>query len=104
MPDASTLQVPVDLRRIAELCRRWKVTELALFGSVLRDDFQAGSDIDVLVSFAPDARWSLWDLSRMREELEDVFGRGVDLVEKKGLKNPFIRHAILTTKQVVYAA
>lgn len=77
---------------------------MALFGSVLRDDFGPDSDIDVLVSFEPGAPWSLWDLSRMRDELEEIFGRSVDLVEKKGLRNPFLRHAVLTTRQVVYAA
>lgn len=71
---------------------------------MLRDDFRPDSDVDVLVSFEPDAPWSLWDLSRMREELEEIFGRGVDLVEKKGLRNPFLRHSVLTTRQVVYAA
>jgi predicted nucleotidyltransferase len=104
MPDAKSLHLPVDLRRISGFCRRWRITELALFGSVLRDDFRPDSDVDVLVSFEPDAPWSLWDLSRMREELEEIFGRGVDLVEKKGLRNPFLRHSVLTTRQVVYAA
>jgi len=54
---APKLVVPID--RIAEFCRRWKITELALFGSVLRDDFRPDSDVDVLVTFAPDAPWSL---------------------------------------------
>lgn len=102
MPE--TAPVPVDSSRIADFCRRWRVSELSLFGSVLRDDFGPGSDVDVLVSFEPGAPWSLWDLSRMREELEAIFGRGVDLVEKKGLRNPFLRHAVLTSRQVVYAA
>jgi predicted nucleotidyltransferase len=104
MPEAKTAQVAVDPHRIGDFCRRWRVTELALFGSVIREDFRPDSDVDVLVSFEPDAPWSLWDLSRMREELEEIFGRGVDLVEKKGLRNPFFRYAILTTRQVVYAA
>ena len=97
-------RIPLDHYRISEFCRRWKVTEMALFGSVLRDDFRTGSDVDVLVSFSPDARWSLWDLSTMREELREIFGRDVDLVEKKALRNPFRRHEILTTKQVIYVA
>ena len=104
MPEAKTAQVAVDPRRIGDFCRRWRVTELALFGSVLREDFRPDSDVDVLVNFEAGAPWSLWDLSRMREELEEIFGRGVDLVEKKGLRNPFLRHAVLTTRQVVYAA
>ncbi len=104
MSGADSLQLPVDLRRIGDFCQRWRIAELALFGSVLRDDFRPDSDVDVLVSFETGAPWSLWDLSRMREELEGIFGRGVDLVEKKGLRNPFLRHAVLTTRQVVYAA
>jgi uncharacterized protein len=89
--------------RIAAFCRQWRVRELALFGSVLRDDFGPQSDVDVLVSFEPDAGWSLWDLGLMREELSALFGREVDLVEKEALRNPFRRHEILTTCQVIYA-
>lgn len=96
--------IPIPQEKIAEFCRRWKITELALFGSVIRDDFRPDSDIDVLVTFAPDAEWSLFDLVGMQEELKAMFGREVDLVERKGLRNPFRRHEILSTKQVVYAA
>jgi uncharacterized protein len=99
-----TTRVPIDRHRIAEFCRRWKVTEFALFGSVLRDDFRPDSDVDVLLTFEPDAPWTLWDLSRMRMELEELFDRKVDLVEKKALKNPFRRHAILAGQRVIYAA
>lgn len=96
--------ISIDPNRIADFCRRWKVTELALFGSVLRSDFRIDSDVDVLVTFEPEAPWSLWDLSEMRQELEEIFGRGVDLVEKKGLRNPFRRQAILSKQQLLYAA
>jgi len=94
----------IDSGQIADFCRRWKVTELALFGSVLREDFRPDSDVDVLVTFEPGAPWTLWDLSRMRIELEAIFGREVDLVEKKALRNPFRRQAILANQRVVYAA
>jgi len=77
---------------------------LALFGSVLRNDFRPDSDVDVLVSFEPESPWTLWDLSRMREELREIFGREVDLVEKKALRNPFRRLAILEGQRVIYAA
>lgn len=97
-------KLPIDSDRIADFCRRWRIQELALFGSVLRNDFRPDSDVDVLVTFEPDAPWTLWDLSRMRFELEDLFGRKVDLVEKKALRNPFRRSAILADQQVVYAA
>lgn len=98
------LKIDLDRDRLADFCRRWRISEFALFGSVLREDFRPESDVDVLVSFEPDAPWSLWDLSTMRHELEEIFGREVDLVEKKALRNPFRRHAILTSKQVIYAA
>ncbi len=90
--------------RLAEFCRKWKVKELSLFGSILRDDFRPDSDVDVLVVFSHDATWSLWDLFDMREELQQLFGREVDLVEKDALRNPFRRHEILQNHQVVYAA
>ena len=101
-----TLQprVPIDHQRIAEFCRKWRITEFALFGSVLRDDFGPDSDVDVLVTFAADAPWSLLDVVSMIDELRTVFGRHVDLVEKGAIRNPFRRHSILTTKEVVYAA
>jgi len=96
------IEFPED--RIADFCRRWKVVELALFGSVLRDDFRPDSDIDVLVTFTPDCGWSLWDLFDVREELHQMFGREIDLVEKDALRNPFRRHEILQNYKVVYAA
>jgi predicted nucleotidyltransferase len=94
--------VPKD--KIADFCRRWKVAEFALFGSVLREDFSPDSDIDVLVTFDPNAHHSLFELVRMEEELEAIFGRKVDLVEKAGIRNPFRRHEILKSLEIVYAA
>jgi uncharacterized protein len=91
-------------KKIHTFCRRWKVIEFALFGSILREDFGPESDVDVLVSFAQEAGWSLWDLAEMQQELEGIFGRPVDLVENGTLRNPFRRQAILNTKEVVYAA
>jgi predicted nucleotidyltransferase len=96
------LQIPY--KEIADFCRQWSITELALFGSVLREDFRPDSDVDVLVSFADNAHWSLFDLVEMTEKLEAIFGRGVDLVEKKALRNPFRRYAILPGREIVYAA
>jgi len=89
---------------IAAFCRQWKVVELALFGSVLRDDFGPDSDIDVLITFTADCGWSLWDLFDIREELHEMFGREIDLVEKDALRNSFRRHEILRNYKVVYAA
>jgi uncharacterized protein len=99
-----TTAIAIDRDRIEEFCRRWKVQELALFGSILRDDFRPDSDVDVLVTFGPQAPWTLWDLSRMRSELETIFGREVDLVEKKALRNPYRRQAILADFQVIHAS
>jgi predicted nucleotidyltransferase len=90
--------------QISAFCQRWKVTEFALFGSVLRDDFRPDSDIDVLVTFDPDARWSLFDWVDMKDELERLFNRQVDIADKAGLKNPYRRHEILHTQQVVYVS
>jgi len=97
-------RVRFDRQKVAELCRRYGVAELALFGSVLRDDFRADSDVDVLVSFGPEAHPSLLELVELREDLKDLFGREVDLVERAGLRNPFRRRAILSTAEVVYAS
>ncbi len=96
--------IDVPMERIAEFCRKWKVRRFSLFGSVLREDFGPDSDVDVLVSFQPDSTWDLLDLVDMRDELVALFGRKVDLVEEEGLRNPFRRSSILSTRQVVYAA
>ncbi len=97
-------RIRIDHDRIVAFCRSWHVTELSLFGSVLRDDFRPDSDVDVLVSFSPDAPWHLMHLVEMREELERIFGREVDLAEKSALRNPFRKREILTTMQTLYAA
>jgi len=89
---------------IASFCRHWMVAEMALFGSVLRDDFRSESDVDVLVDFVPEAPWSLFDISRMRLELSSLLGREADLVQVGGLRNPFRRRAILSSREVIYAA
>jgi len=90
--------------KITGFCQQWKIIEFALFGSVLREDFQPDSDVDVLVSFAESAQWDLFDWVTMIEELKEIFGREVDVVEKTTLRNPFRRHYILSTKEVIYAA
>jgi uncharacterized protein len=90
--------------QIAEFCQRWKITEFALFGSVLRDDFRPDSDIDVLVTFSTDSNWSLFDWVDMKDELKALFGREVDMADKEGIKNPYRRYEILHTHQVIYAS
>jgi len=91
-------------KKIAEFCRRWEVTEFSLFGSVLRDDFRPDSDVDVLVTFAANAQISLFDLVQMKLDLEKIFHRPVDVIEKDALENPFRKREILRTAQVIYAA
>jgi predicted nucleotidyltransferase len=102
-------RLSLDLREplLAEFCRRWKVSELALFGSALRDDFKPESDVDVLVAFAPDARWSLLDLVKMQDELSSLLKRPVDLLTRRAVErsqNWIRRKAILESAEVVYAA
>jgi predicted nucleotidyltransferase len=89
---------------LESFCLKWRTTELSLFGSVLREDFRADSDIDVLVNFAPDARWSLLDISRMQDQLSAILGRNTDVVDIRGLRNPFRRREILSSREVVYAS
>ena len=99
------IDIPSD--EIAAFCRRWQITELALFGSVLRDDFGADSDVDVLVSFSDDARHTLFDLDDMELELREIFGRKVDLVSRRGIeasRNYLRRDSILKSAQVIYGA
>lgn len=93
--------------QIADFCRRWLISELALFGSVLRDDFDPDSDLDILVTFAPGADWSLLDHLRMEQELADLVGRKVDLLSKRAVEqshNWMRRREILTTAEVVYVS
>ncbi|HEX8282447.1 MAG TPA: nucleotidyltransferase domain-containing protein [Pyrinomonadaceae bacterium] len=89
--------------RLQEICRRYRVRELSLFGSALREDFGPDSDVDVLVEFDPSARVGFVTLSRMQRELSEVFRRRVDLVPKPGLKEK-IRQAVLDSAEVIYAA
>ena len=91
-------------KKVAAFCKRWGVTEFSIFGSALRADFRPDSDVDVLVTFKPDAHISLFDMAQMQIELEALFGRSVDLVEKEGLRNPYRKREILRTAQVIYAA
>ncbi|OHB61779.1 MAG: DNA polymerase subunit beta [Planctomycetes bacterium RBG_13_60_9] len=97
-------KVQLDRSVLAEFCRRWRIGELSVFGSVLRDDFNPNSDLDFLVSFEPGTPLDIDRLLDMKEELEARLGRPVDLVEKEALRNPWRRHEILKTRQVIYAA
>lgn len=102
-----TARVEIPSERIAAFCERWQVGELALFGSVLRDDFGPDSDIDVLATFRKEARHTLFDMVRMERELKAIFGREVDLVERADIErspNYLRRRAILESPETIYAA
>lgn len=99
-------RIAIPQPKIEAFCRKWLITEFALFGSVLRDDFRADSDVDVLVTFAPESRWSLFDLVHMEDELKVIFGRDVDLVIRESVErseNEIRRCAILDSVQQIYA-
>ena len=99
------IQIPRS--QIDSFCRSWQVSELALFGSVLREDFGPDSNVDVLIQFQPQARHTLLDMARMEEELRQIFGRDVDLVERSAIeqsRNHFRRKAILQSAESVHAA
>jgi len=93
--------------QLSDFCRRWCISELALFGSALRSDFDSDSDLDLLVTFGPDAAWSLLDHVRMQAELSELLGRSVDLVSRRAIEhshNPIRKREILSTARTVYAA
>jgi len=102
-----SLPVQLDPDRLAEFCRKWKVTEFSVFGSVLRQDFRPESDVDVLLRFDPEARPTLFTLVAMQQELEQLTGRRVDIAERDSVErgpDEFRRRCILDSHRVLYAA
>jgi len=102
----TTPRIAIPDAKIAQFCQRWGITEVAFFGSVLRDSFGAESDVDVLVTFAPGVRYGFKQLTAMEEELEAIFGREVDLLDRQAVEqspNYIRRRAILGSSEVVYA-
>jgi predicted nucleotidyltransferase len=93
---------PSILHAIKDLCERYRVKELSMFGSALRDDFSAASDIDLLVEFEPEAQIGFMTLYKMQRELFGILNRQVDLIPKKGLKTK-IQESILSSAKVLYA-
>ena len=104
MKKNSIANVNIPRRKLVNLAKRYRLKELSLFGSVLSSSFGPDSDIDVLIEFSPNIKASLFDLVDIKDELESIFERNVDLVEKTGLRNPFRRRAILLNCEVIYAA
>jgi len=94
--------IPIPYEQVTEFCRRNRIRWLALFGSVLRDDFKPDSDLDVLVEFEPEARVGLFALGEMQRELSDLLAHPVDLILKNGLKRR-IRNSVLASAEVIYA-
>ena len=98
------INIPIPEGYLRDFCRRWRIADLSVFGSALRDDSRVDSDVDLLVTFAEDAQWSLYDWVEMIAELREIFGRDVDLLSSQSLRNPFRRHEILKTRETLYAA
>ena len=97
-------KIDIPKEKIEDFCRRWKIKEMAIFGSVLREDFGPESDVDYLVTFFEQARWSLFDWVEMIEELKKITGREIDLVDRESIRNPFRRRSILARMEVIYGA
>jgi len=101
-----SVAIPIPSRQIEAFCRKWRIAELSLFGSVLREDFGPDSDVDVLVSFAPEADWGLLDHAAMEQELAAILGRDVDLLSRRAVErstNRIRREAILGAVEAIYA-
>ena len=98
-----SLSITIDHARIVEFCRRNHVCRLSFFGSVLRDDFGPASDVDVLVEFEPEATVGYFSMSRMEQELTDLFGRQVDMRTPKELSRYF-RDQVVADAQEEYVA
>jgi predicted nucleotidyltransferase len=102
-----TDRLPISREALEAFCRRWMVAELSLFGSALRSDFRPDSDVDLLVTFAPDANWGLLEHVAMEQELSALLGRRVDLVSRRAVersRNWIRRGAILGSAEPLYAA
>lgn len=100
-------QLAFDEGRLSIFCLRWKITELAVFGSALRSDFRPDSDVDLLVTFSPEADWSLLDHVTMESELSEIVGRRIDLVIRRAVErsdNWIRRDAILQSAEPVFVA
>ena len=96
-------QIQVDRERLAEFCRKHSIQKLAFFGSVLRDDFKADSDVDVLVDFEPDHKPGFLRLARMERELSEIIGRKADMRTPEDLSR-FFRDEVIAGAEVQYAA
>jgi hypothetical protein len=101
----TTIDLPME--QIRQFCHKWHIKEFALFGSILRPDFHSDSDIDILIEFTPTAKRGLTETMQMKDELEALFQRPVDLIIKSAInrsENWLRRKNILESAQIIYAA
>jgi hypothetical protein len=102
-----TRKLRLPMEEIASFCHKWQILEMAIFGSYLTDLCRSDSDVDILVTYSHEAKWSLFDFMDMREELKKIFGREIDVVNKKTLEkslNPIKRDAIIESSEVIYVS
>ena len=103
----NTSRIKIPKAKLAEFCKRWNISEFAIFGSAARGDFRPDSDVDVLVSFGPQMQVTLFDMVQMQDELRAIFGREVDLLSKRGVmnsRNYLRRRQILESAEVIHVA
>ena len=98
----SLAHISFNSAHVTNFCRKWQISRIAFFGSVLRDDFRPDSDVDVIIAFKPESQWSLFDIIDMKLELEGIFKRDVDILEEGTIKNPIKRRCIYENVEVVY--
>ena len=94
------LGIEIDRKKLGDFCRKWKIAEVHLFGSVLRDDFRPDSDVDLLITPAPDARWTLFKWVEMEDELSELLGRKAEISDRRAIErsqNEYRRKEILGT-------
>lgn len=96
------VHIQIDRNKLQEFSYKWRIVRLILFGSVLRDDFGPQSDVDVMVDFAKGERIDLFDIVTMKDELEKMFGRSVDIVENGTIRNPYRKKSIAENTEVIY--
>ena len=100
-----TILESLHMQDINRFCQRWQILELSLFGSVLREDFNPDSDVDVLVTFSDNSDWGLFDHVQMQQELQALLDRKVDLISRRALaqtQNQLLREKILKTVKVIF--
>ena|SRR5258708_98902 len=99
-------EIDLDSQAIREFCKKWKIKELSVFGSILRDVFRPDSDIDFLVTYDRDAEWDISDVVNMKHELAHALGRPVDIISRSAIErsdNRFIKKEVLSTMEPIYA-